>query len=203
VWCWATRAGLAVTGQPYTVTRPAAARLAHLRAVLAVRLSLEAGPAYRDGRAWWRCERRIRAAIGGRATGHVSDAEVSWPDLPASPYPGECWAIEAELTPKPLDAFTRAPAFLQDPTLLDALPVLAGILTDAPQRLQAQLFAALDLQLVYKKDTHQVTIYATLTPATPDALTAIIATSEPPTSALGPSTQHDRLWWLWQPPQTE
>jgi hypothetical protein len=101
-WCWLTRAGLAVTGQPYTVARPAAARLAHIRAVLAVRLSLEASPAYRDGRAWWRPERRIRTAIGGRATGHVPDAEVSWPDVPASAYPGECWAIEAELTPKPL-----------------------------------------------------------------------------------------------------
>jgi hypothetical protein len=91
-----------VTGQPYTPARPAAARLAHIRAVLAVRLALEASPAYRDGRAWWRSERRIRAAIGGRAAGHVPDAEVSWPDLPASPYPGDCWAIEAELTPKPL-----------------------------------------------------------------------------------------------------
>jgi hypothetical protein len=101
-WCWVTRAGLAVTGQRYTPTRPAAARLAHLRAVLAVRLSLETSTAYQDGRAWWRPERRIRAAIGGRASGHVPDAEVSWPDLPASPYPGECWAIEAELTPKPL-----------------------------------------------------------------------------------------------------
>jgi hypothetical protein len=101
-WCWLTRAGLAVTGQPYIPARPAAARLAHIRAVLAVRLSLEASAAYRDGRAWWRCERRIRAAIGGRATGHVPDAEVSWPDLPTSPYLGECWAIEAELTPKPL-----------------------------------------------------------------------------------------------------
>jgi hypothetical protein len=76
-WCWVTRTGLAVTGQSYTPARPAAARLAHLRAVLAVRLSLEAGPAYRDGRAWWRCERRIRAAIGGRAAGHVPDAETS------------------------------------------------------------------------------------------------------------------------------
>jgi hypothetical protein len=98
-WCWLTRAGLAVTGQPYIPALPAAARLAHIRAVLAVRLSLEASPAYRDGRAWWRPERRIRAAIGGRATGHIPDAEVSWPDLPESPYPGECWAIEAELTP--------------------------------------------------------------------------------------------------------
>ena len=32
----------------------------------------------------------------------MPDAEVSWPDLPASGYAGECWAIEAELTPKPL-----------------------------------------------------------------------------------------------------
>jgi hypothetical protein len=101
-WCWVTRAGLGVTGLPYTPCRPAAARLAHLRAVLAVRLALEAGPAYQDGRAWWRCERRIRAAIGGRAAGHVPDAEVSWSDLPSSPYAGECWAIEAELTPKSL-----------------------------------------------------------------------------------------------------
>jgi hypothetical protein len=97
-----TREGLAVTGLAYTPARPAAARLGHLRAVLAVRLALEAGPAYQQGRAWWRCERRIRAAIGGRAGGHVPDAEVSWPDVDTSPYPGECWAIEAELTPKPL-----------------------------------------------------------------------------------------------------
>jgi hypothetical protein len=101
-WCWLTRAGLAVTGQPYAPARPAISRLAHLRAVLAVRLALEASDSYRDARAWWRSERRIRAAIGGRAAGHVPDAEVSWPDLPESPYPGECWAIEAELTPKPL-----------------------------------------------------------------------------------------------------
>jgi hypothetical protein len=101
-WCWLTRAGLGVTGQPYTPARPAVARLAHIRAVLAIRLSLEASPAYQGSRAWWRPELRIRAAIGGRATGHVPDAELSWPDLPTSPYPGECWAIEAELTPKPL-----------------------------------------------------------------------------------------------------
>ena len=70
---------------------------------LAIRLSLEAGPAYREGRAWWRSERRIRAAIGGRSgTLHVPDAEVSWPDITGSRYGGECWALEAELTPKPL-----------------------------------------------------------------------------------------------------
>jgi hypothetical protein len=102
-WCWLTRSGLAVTGQHYAPARPALGRLAHIRAVLAVRLSLEASPAYRDGRAWWRSERRIRAAAGGRVgVPHVPDAEVSWPEVAGSGYAGECWAIEAELTPKPL-----------------------------------------------------------------------------------------------------
>jgi hypothetical protein len=77
-WFWLTRSGLAVTGQHYTVVRPALARLAHIRAVLAIRLSLEASDAYRDGRAWWRSERRIRAAAGGGVgIGHVPDAETS------------------------------------------------------------------------------------------------------------------------------
>jgi hypothetical protein len=102
-WCWLTRAGLAAAGQHYAPGVPALARLAHLRAVLAVRLSLEAGDAWQTAGAHWRSERRIRAAMAGRVpTGHVPDAEVSWPDVPGSPYPGEQWAIEAELTPKPL-----------------------------------------------------------------------------------------------------
>jgi hypothetical protein len=106
-WCWLTRGGLAVTGQRYAPSRPELGRLAHIRAVLAVRLSMEDSEAYRDGRAWWRSERRIRAAVGGRVgISHVSDAEVSWPDLTGRPYAGECWAIEAELTPKPLTRTT-------------------------------------------------------------------------------------------------
>jgi site-specific DNA recombinase len=114
---------------------------------------------------------------------------------------GELEADRASIN-KQLAALTQAPAFLQDPTLLDALPTLAGVLTGAPPRLQAQLFAALDLQLVYKKDTHQVTIYATLTPTTPHALTAIIDTSEPPTStsSLDPSPHNNRVSW-WRPPR--
>src|SRR5690348_10804873 len=108
---------MAVTGLCYTTSRPALARLAHIRAVLAVRLSLEASGAYQVGQAWWRSERRIRAAIGGRVgTGHVPDAEVSWPDLPASAYGGECWAIEAELTPKPLRRTTAIMTGLLDRT---------------------------------------------------------------------------------------
>jgi len=102
-WLWLTRPGLAVTGLGFAPTPPSLARLAHLRAVLAVRLSLEAGDAWQAGAAHWRSERRLRAAMSGRVpSGHVPDAEISWPDIPGSPYPGERWAIEAELTPKPL-----------------------------------------------------------------------------------------------------
>jgi hypothetical protein len=61
-WCWLTRSGLAVTGQRYAPGRPALGRLAHIRAVLAIRLSLLDSDAFRDGRAWWRSERRIRTA---------------------------------------------------------------------------------------------------------------------------------------------
>jgi len=101
---------------------------------------------------------------------------------------GELEADRAAINQQ-LAALTQVPAFLEDPALLDRLPTLAGILTDAPQRLQAQLFQALDLQLIYKKDTHQVTIYATITLTTPHALSAIINTSEPPAN-LDPSPEH-------------
>jgi len=111
-WCWLTRSGLAVTGQPYTATRPALGRLAHIRAVLAVRLSLHDSEAYQQGQAWWRSERRIRAAAGAIRTGHLPDAEVSWPETPGSPYAGQLWAIEAELTPKPLARTTAIMAGL-------------------------------------------------------------------------------------------
>ena len=110
-WCWLTPAGMKQTGPGYPATRPALGRLAHIRAVLAVRLWLEAGEVYQDGRAWWRSERRIRAAIGGRVgTAHIPDAEVHWPSLDSSPYAGQVWAIEVELTPKPI---TRTVAIMR------------------------------------------------------------------------------------------
>ena len=45
-WVWLTRAGLAACGLPYTATSPALSRLAHLRAVVSVRLALEGAPGY-------------------------------------------------------------------------------------------------------------------------------------------------------------
>ncbi len=129
-WVWLTRAGLLACGLPYRPVPPALARLAHLRAVTAVRIALESAPGYTAAGAYWRSERRLRARMGSRVPlrEHLPDGEVHWPDPggvpagdPAPPrtgvsgtglngtgvsgtaapaWAGECWAIEAELTRK-------------------------------------------------------------------------------------------------------
>jgi hypothetical protein len=105
-WIWLTRAGLTACGVRYAAAPPALARLKHIRAVTAVRLTLQARPAYREAGAHWRSERHLRARLGGRlgARDHLPDGEVHWPEAAAAGSPlawaGECWAIEAELTPK-------------------------------------------------------------------------------------------------------
>lgn len=101
-WIWLTRGGLAACGLPYTATPPALSRLAHLRAVTAVRLALQAASGYQAAGAFWRSERRLRARAGGRVgrRDHMPDGEVHWPDASGVGWAGECWAIEAELTPK-------------------------------------------------------------------------------------------------------
>jgi hypothetical protein len=101
-WVWLTQAGLAACGLPYRAAAPALPRLAHLRAVTAVRLALEAAPSYAAGGGYWRSERRLRARMGGRVPlrEHLPDGEVHWPDGTDANWAGECWAIEAELTRK-------------------------------------------------------------------------------------------------------
>ena len=58
------------------------------------------GPVWEQGQAWWQSERRIRTGRPRNATGHVPDAEIHWPSIAGSPYAGQVWAIEVELTPK-------------------------------------------------------------------------------------------------------
>ncbi len=111
-WVWLTRGGLLACGRPYRPTPPALSRLAHLRAVTAVRIALESVPGYSAAGAYWRSERRLRARMGSRVPlrEHLPDGEVHWPDPggppvgdaadAAPPWAGECWAIEAELTRK-------------------------------------------------------------------------------------------------------
>jgi len=105
-WVWVTRAGLAACGRSYSPTKPGLSQLAHIRAVNAARIALEATGGYRAGGAFWRCERRIRSRHGVGVRQHLPDAEVHWPDEVPGPdgapvsWAGECWAVEAEVTPK-------------------------------------------------------------------------------------------------------
>lgn len=99
-WLWVTRAGLAACGLRYVPAQPALPRLAHIRAVAAVRLALESTAVYQNARPFWRCERRIRSRHGVGARYHLPDAEVHWPDEAPVAWAGECWAVEAELSPK-------------------------------------------------------------------------------------------------------
>ncbi len=112
-WVWLTRAGLQACGLRYAPAPPALPRLMHIRAVIAVRLALESTPAWTAGSAHWRSERHLRARVGGRlpARDHLPDAEVHWPDDGPAPWAGECWAIEAELTPKTI---TRTTAIMRE-----------------------------------------------------------------------------------------
>jgi len=103
-WVWVTKTGLAACGLTYSPARPALSRLAHIRAVAAARIALEATSGYRQAAAYWRCERRIRSRHGVGVRQHLPDAEVHWPDETPGNAPvawaGECWAVEAELSPK-------------------------------------------------------------------------------------------------------
>ena len=107
-WCWLTPAGMAAAGLGYPATRPALARLAHIRAVLAARLWLQASPAWSQGQAWWHSERRLRAALRpGSAPGTCPTPRSTGPASPPARTPGQVWAVEVELTPKPLARTTR------------------------------------------------------------------------------------------------
>jgi hypothetical protein len=100
-WCWLTPAGMRQVGHKWEAAPPPLARLAHIRAVLAARIWLESTEEWTAGRAWWRCERRLRGERPGVGQpGHVPDAEILWPSVPGSPRAGESWAVEVELTPK-------------------------------------------------------------------------------------------------------
>ena len=107
-WVWLTRPGLASCGLGYSAVPPALGRLAHIRAVTAVRLALESAAGYSEAGAYWRGERRLRARAGGRVglREHIADGEVHWPSAGPTAWAGECWAIEAELTRKTVSRTT-------------------------------------------------------------------------------------------------
>jgi DNA invertase Pin-like site-specific DNA recombinase len=66
-----------------------------------------------------------------------------------------------------------APADENDPALLEEIPRAAGMLLQAPDTIREQLYAALDLQVLYRADKNQATIWITLTENTPGLITAL------------------------------
>ena len=113
-WCWLTPAGMTAAGLGYPAGPPRLARLEHLRAILAARLWFQSSPAWDSGRPWWQSERRIRRT-GPAAGTHRPDAEIHWPSIAASPYGGQIWAIEVELTAKHADRTAAIMAALAAP----------------------------------------------------------------------------------------
>jgi hypothetical protein len=73
-----------------------------------------------------------------------------------------------------LAALTATTPDTPDPTLLDELPYAAAHLAEAPDHIRERLYAALDIQALYRHDKKQVTIWATITDATPHAIRQLL-----------------------------
>jgi hypothetical protein len=64
--------------------------------------------AFREGGAWWRPERTILSGLEFPVrTQHVPDGEVHWPASSGSPWAGEIWAVEVEISPKSVERTAR------------------------------------------------------------------------------------------------
>ena len=72
-----------------------------------------------------------------------------------------------------LDTIQAAQPPVQDASLLDELPYLAGHFADAPDHLKAKLYAAFDIQVLFRAAMKQATIWATITGSTPGIITAL------------------------------
>ena len=93
-------------------------------------------------------------------------------------------AIEAQLTALATDA-----GRVNDVDLLDELPELTGRLDELLEHLQAELFAAFDIQILWNQPMNQATFNITITDTTPGIITDLLArASDGPTSAATPAT---------------
>jgi hypothetical protein len=95
------------------------------------------------------------------------------PPHPAHHHPGPARRPDRRRRPRP------------GPALLDELPYLTSQLDDAPADLVAALLDALDIQVLYRPEQQQATIWATLTDTTPAAITALF--NDPRIAASMPS----------------
>jgi hypothetical protein len=73
--------------------------------------------------------------------------------------------------------------------LLDDLPELAGRLDEMPEHLQAELFAAFEIQVVWNQPMNQVTFHAAITDTTPGTITDLLTRTggDPATAETSPT----------------
>jgi DNA invertase Pin-like site-specific DNA recombinase len=77
-----------------------------------------------------------------------------------------------------LDNLNAAQAPAQDPALIDELPYAAAHLADLPDDLRGKLYAAFDIQVLYREHKNQATVWATVTDTTPGIVAALLDNPE-------------------------
>jgi site-specific DNA recombinase len=84
-----------------------------------------------------------------------------------------------------LQALDHAATRHDDTSLLDLLPLPTDTTALHPEHIQAALYQAFDIQAIYKDDINQVTLFATITTRTPQAVAAILTDT-----GYDPTTSH-------------
>ena len=144
----------------------------------------------------------------------ISELEIAADpaDPAAQAYRARIRARYAELydertrTETALAAAETATTQAEDPTLLDELPLAGDIVTAAPDRIKEAIYAAFDIHALYRHDQHQVTIWATITPATPATIAALITdprtdSDTHPGTPSAPATSTEAVSQLIPPPR--
>ena len=93
---------------------------------------------------------------------------------------------ERDATQTQLDALDGTAARDDDTSLLDLIPPLADTIALHPEHIQAALYQAFDIQALYKDDMNQVSLFATITTSTPQAVAAILADAGYDPTTTGP-----------------
>ena len=96
---------------------------------------------------------------------------------------------ERETIHAQLKTLTSSTPRTDDTDLLDELPELPGRLDELPERIQAQLFAAFDIQVLWNAPMNQATFFATITDTTPATITELLtrAGNDPASTATSPA----------------
>ena len=97
---------------------------------------------------------------------------------------------DREKTETELTALGNDTSQATDTNLLNDLPELTSRLADLPPHIQAGLFAAFDIQILWNPPMKQATFFATITDTTPGIIANLLtrATDDDPTAAAGTAT---------------